>query len=550
MTNRPSSYRLLLVSHLRITISLEKMKKLNLKALSSIFQTKETLLLIGDLTLLIASLYISLLLQLGENFYELTTDSLVLNTLLYSLFGLAVLLSRHIYQRLFIDSFWGEWTSISFSVTCIILLYLPVTFFLPKAYVLPNSILLVNWFVAISLLECSRFLQRLYRRYFSPKIEEAKPLKEKEVIDVSTFLKRVPLNVNEGVLQSFIEGKRVLITGAGGTLGSAFAKKVASFFPARLCLVDHSEFLLHTIGVEINESYPKIPCDQSLGDITCRERMRHIIAAFKPDLVLHTAALKHVPLVEENPSQAILTNIIGTQNVADACRDFKVGVMLLLSTNEAIEPRNTMGATKRLSETYCLSLDSLERKKPNGTRYVCIEFCNILGAEGSVLPLFKRQIEKGGPLTLTHADMTRYFIPLEDVVNLSLEAMILAKAQKTSFGKVFLLDMGAPIKILELANWLMNSMDEDIKIKYTGPRPGEKIMEEITLENFTSSSHPQILQRAFRAMDHGFLMRAFHELETVAKSQDTDSMRRLLQALIPEYKKEPSVSETPLEEVS
>ena len=300
----------------------------------------------------------------------------------------------------------------------------------------------------------------------------------------------------------------------------------------------------------MNEICPKVLCDILLGDITSRERIRHIISMFKPDIVLHAAALKQVPLVEETLSQAILTNAIGTQNVADACRDFKVGIMLLLSTNEAILPKNIMGATKRLSEMYCFSLDNLERKKPNGTRYVCVEFCNVLGAEGSVIPLFKRQIEKGGPLTLTHADMTRYFIPLEDVVNLSLEAMILSKAQKTTAGKVFLLDMGAPIKIIELANWLMDSMGAATKINYTGLRPGEKITEEISLESFTPSSHPKILQGAFRTMDHGFLMRAFHELEAIAKSQDTDSMRRLLQALIPEYKKEASYAEAALEEVS
>ncbi|EKE10165.1 MAG: putative nucleoside-diphosphate sugar epimerase [uncultured bacterium] len=526
------------------------MKKLNLKILPSLLLTKEILLLIQDLSLLTASLYITLFLQLGENFYELSTSALVLNTFLYTLFGLSVFLSRHIYQMLFIDSSWGEWTSISLSVTCITLLYLPVTFLLPKAYTLPDSIPLVNWFVAISLLEYSRFLHRLYRRYLSPKIEEAPPLTQKKVLDITAFLKRDPLIINEVSLQNFIQGKRVLITGAGGTLGSAFAKRIAPFSPTHLCFVDQSESLLQSLMLDMNEICPKVLCDILLGDITSRERIRHIISMFKPDIVLHAAALKQVPLVEENLSQAILTNAIGTQNVADACRDFKVGIMLLLSTNEAILPKNIMGATKRLSEMYCFSLDNLERKKPNGTRYVCVEFCNVLGAEGSVIPLFKRQIEKGGPLTLTHADMTRYFIPLEDVVNLSLEAMILSKAQKTTAGKVFLLDMGAPIKIIELANWLMDSMGAATKINYTGLRPGEKITEEISLESFTPSSHPKILQGAFRTMDHGFLMRAFHELEAIAKSQDTDSMRRLLQALIPEYKKEASYAEAALEEVS
>ena len=528
----------------------EKMKKLNIKTLSLLFPTKETLVLIEDLILLSASLSISLLLQLGEAIYELSPSAIFLNLFLYALFGLSVFLARHIYQMFSIDSSWGEWTSISLSVTCITLLYLPVTFLLPKAYALPASTPLMTWFVAISLLECSRFLHRLFHQYLTQPKEEVPLPKPPQEIDMSLFLKRDPLPSREMELKNLIKGKRILITGAGGTLGKAFAKRLAQFSPAHMCFVDQSESLLYALGVEMLENNPKILCETLLGDITCRERIRHIISSFKPDIVLHAAALKHVPFVEENLSQAVLTNIIGTQNVAEACRDFKVGVMLFLSTYDAIHPTNTMGATKRLSELYCQSLEALERKKPNGTRFVCVEFGNVFAAEGSVVPLFKHQIKSGGPLTLTHRDITRHFILLEDAVNLSLQAILLASNQKNPPGKVFLLERGEPTKIYELAKWLIDAAGVDIKIKYTGLRSGENMMEDLSFDHTTPSPAPHILQGSLRPMDHGFLMRAFHELETIAKSNDKASLIRLLQALIPDYKNEASLKETPLEQVS
>ncbi|KAB2833392.1 MAG: polysaccharide biosynthesis protein, partial [Caedimonadaceae bacterium] len=416
---------------------------------------------------------------------------------------------------------------------------------------LPDSTPFINWFVAIILLMTPRLLYRLYQNPAEQKVPTLAQMKDINLVD---FLERSPPAFNEASIRALVKGKRILITGAGGTIGAALAKKISAFSPGYLCLVDYSESPLYTIGLELKESYPKIPCDSMLGDVIYRERIRHIISSFKPEIVFHAAALKQVPVIEENPSQAVLTNVIGTQNVAEACRDFKVRAMVLISTQEAINPTNTMGATKRLAECYCQSLDVLERKKPNGTRYVCVEFGNILGAEGSVAPLFKKQIEQGGPLTLTHVDMVRHFIPLDEAIALILQALSLTISQDIAPGKVFLLNMEDPIKIIDLAKWLIScaglNIDEDIKINFTGLRAGEKLIEDLPLGRFTPSAHPQLLLSSPRTMDHGFLIRAFHELEIVAKSQDKTSLTRLLQALVPEYKKEGGLSEIPLEEVS
>jgi FlaA1/EpsC-like NDP-sugar epimerase len=515
------------------------------------FLKEEAPVLGQDLLLLVASLYISLFLRLGENSFEFSSAAIILNAFLYILLGLSVFLGKHIYQTFWVVPEEIEGSSIVKSVTFITLLYVPFMFMLPKAYVLPDSTPFINWFVAIALLMTPRLLYRLYQ---SPVEQEAPDLIQIEDIDLVDFLERSPPAINEVAVRTSVKGKRILITGAGGTIGAALAKKIATFSPGHLCLVDYSESPLYAIGLELKESYPKIPCDSMLGDVVCRERIRHVISNFKPEIVFHAAALKQVPVIEENLSQAVLTNVIGAQNVAEACRDFKVRAMVLISTHEAINPSNTMGATKRLAECYCQSLDILERKKPNGTRYACVEFGNILGAEGSVVPLFKKQIEQGGPLTLTHVDMVRYFIPLDEAIALILQALSLTLSQDVAPGKIFLLNMGDPIKIIDLAKWLISCagliIDENIKIKFTGLRAGEKLIEDLPLERFTPSTHPQLLLSSPRTMDHGFLMRAFHELEIVAKSQDKTSLTRLLQALVPEYKKEDGLSEAPLEEVS
>lgn len=361
-------------------------------------------------------------------------------------------------------------------------------------------------------------------------------------IAIEDLLGRPQASLDRDSMQAMIKGKRILVTGAGGTIGGELVRQISDFKPSRICLVDHSEYLLYMSGLELSERHPTLPLESVLADVACQERIRHVIASFKPELVFHAAALKHVPLVEANPCEGCLTNVMGTRNVADACREFGVEVMLLISTDKAINPTSTMGATKRLAECYCQALDILERKKPNGTRYVSVRFGNVLGSSGSVVPLFKRQIEKGGPITLTHPEMTRYFMTVHESVELVLQAMTFALHSTIQAGRVFVLDMGEPVKILDMAKQMISiaglKLDVDIEIKYTGLRPGEKLFEELfhASEHLLPTNNSHILLGAPRTVDHGFLVRSLHELEIAAKSQDEESVMSLLHALVPEYK--------------
>lgn len=375
-------------------------------------------------------------------------------------------------------------------------------------------------------------------------------------IAIEDLLGRPQASLDRESMKAMITGKRVLVTGAGGTIGGELLRQISDFKPSCICLVDHSEYLLYMSELELIEQHQNLPLETMLGDVSCRERMRYVISSFKPDLVFHAAALKHVPLVEDNPSEGCLTNVIGTRNVADACREFGIKAMLLISTDKAINPTSVMGATKRLAECYCQALDILERQKPNGTRYVSVRFGNVLGSSGSVVPLFKRQIEKGGPITLTHPDMTRYFMTAHEAVELVLQAMTIALHSTIQAGRVFVLDMGEPVRIFDLAKQMISlaglKQGIDIEIKYTGLRAGEKLFEELfyTSEHLLPTKNSSILLGAPRTMDHGFLIRAFHELESIAKNQDNNGVIYLLQTLVPEYKSLKQTKNTHLKIVS
>jgi O-antigen biosynthesis protein WbqV len=414
-------------------------------------------------------------------------------------------------------------------------------FVLPPDLSLPRSTPFVSWFIAIAFLQIPRILQELYSGKTEIIDKNVSTSEKIQLLDINYLLGKKITHVDRKPLQSLLKGKRVLITGAGGTIGRELVRQVSDLSPSHLCLVDQSEYLLYIADLEIKERYLKFPCEYMLGDVSCRERIRHIISRFKPDFVFHAAALKHVPFLEENPSQAVLTNVIGTQNIAEACRDFNVRGMLLTSTNEAMRPVNVLGATKRLAECYCQALDILERKKPNGTRFGIVRFGNVFGSSGSVVPLFQRQIERGGPLTITHSDSIRYFISVSEAAELILQSMVLILKAGGQPGRVFVFDMGEPIKIIDLAKKMVThaglQSDIDIEFKFTGLRMGEKLIEDSLPDSLLSSEILGILVATPRTMDHGFLGRAFHELEGVVKDQDKESTLRLLHALVPEFKK-------------
>ncbi len=302
-------------------------------------------------------------------------------------------------------------------------------------------------------------------------------------IAVEDLLGRPQVIHDVEILRAMIAGRRVLVTGAGGTIGGELTRQLAALAPARLALVEHGELALYTIGQAMAGEHPALDLATHLGDIRDRARIHALMAAERPDIVFHAAALKHLPLAEINVSECVLTNAIGTRNVADAARAAGASAMVMISTDKAVEPTSVMGLTKRIAETYCQALD-LDGDR--STRFVTVRFGNVLGSTGSVVPLFERQLAAGGPLTVTHPDVERFFMTCREAVQLVLQAAAYSLARPEERGGIFVLDMGEPVKIVDLARQMIRlaglEPERDIQIVFTGLRPGEKLTESLSDE--------------------------------------------------------------------
>jgi len=298
-------------------------------------------------------------------------------------------------------------------------------------------------------------------------------------IALEDLLGRPEIVLNREAISTLIKGRRVLVTGAGGTIGSEMVRQIAALQPGHLTLLDLSEFNLYRIEMEVVESFPAISMRAFIADVRDTARLTQIFRDERPELVFHAAAIKHVPLAEANAREAILTNVSGTRLVADCAAKAGVLALVQISTDKAVQPSNVMGATKRLAEMYCQALDSASTT----TRFITVRFGNVLGSTGSVVPRFQEQLAKGGPLTVTHPDITRYFMTVREAVELVLQASALGVRPGDQRGKVLVLDMGQPIKIADLARQMIRlaglKPDEDVRITYTGLRPGEKLHEEL-----------------------------------------------------------------------
>ena len=339
----------------------------------------------------------------------------------------------------------------------------------------------------------------------------------------------------------------MLVTGAGGTIGAELVRQIATFAPAQMTLLDNSEYLLYSIGLELSEAHPGLSYSLVLGDVRDRARLDEVMAAETPELVFHAAALKHVPMVEANPVEGILTNVVGSRNTADACRKAGVAAMVLISTDKAINPSSVMGATKRLAESYCQALEIAGRREGSGgTRFVTVRFGNVLGSTGSVVPLFHRQLAAGGPLTVTHPEMTRYFMTVREAVELVLQASALGiAAPADEAGKIYVLDMGEPVKIMDLARQIIRLAglrpDKDIQIEVIGLRPGEKLREELfhEAEPVVETGHSGLRLAAPRTANLELLGRSLDELAELCADERGAGAMRLLHHLVPEYQHEP-----------
>lgn len=379
-------------------------------------------------------------------------------------------------------------------------------------------------------------------------------------IVIEDLLGRPQVALDKGAIGSMVAGRTVLVTGAGGTIGAELTRQIAGLGPKRLILIDNGEYNLYAIDLELREGFPGIAFRAVLGDVRDRARMLAIFRAEQPELVFHAAALKHVPMVELNPIEGVMTNVLGTRNVADAAMAAGCAAMVLISTDKAISPTNVMGATKRVAESYCQALDlaAAGGYGPSGrTRFLTVRFGNVLGSTGSVVPLFSRQLRAGGPLTVTHPEVCRYFMTVREAVELVLQATAyglkgvardhsgrVVEAGSPERGRIFVLDMGQPVKIVDLARQMIRLAglrpDKDIRIVFTGLRPGEKLYEEM----FDASEPPErtgaegVLVASPRAVDLAILRRAIDELDAAAHAGDDARLLSLLGHIVPDYRRQ------------
>jgi len=358
-------------------------------------------------------------------------------------------------------------------------------------------------------------------------------------VDMEDLLGRPQKVLDREAMRTLIGGRRVMVTGAGGTIGSELVRQIAALAPARIALVDNAEYNLYLIDLEMGERYADLPHAALLGDVRDQARLESVFTDERPDLIFHAAAFKHVPLAEANPAEAVLTNVIGTRNVVRACRRHGAETMVLISTDKAVNPAGVMGATKRLAESYCQAL-SLSDGGAAEPHIATVRFGNVLGSTGSVVPLFQHQIASGGPVTVTHADVTRYFMTTREAVELVLQASALPP-EDAEGGKIFVLDMGKPVRIQDLARQMIRlaglEPDRDIAISYTGLRLGEKLTEEVFHEReaLAPTRSDGIVLAAPRAMEFDLLEPQIDRMEAAARSGDAAEALRLLHTLVPEY---------------
>lgn len=358
-------------------------------------------------------------------------------------------------------------------------------------------------------------------------------------IELGDLLDRPEVKTDVENVAVLIEDRIVLATGAGGSIGSELCRQIVAFKPRRLIVTDNSEFHLYTLDKELRQQHPEIDIVTRVVDVRDRSRVSSAFAEFRPDVVFHAAALKHVPLMEENPLEAVKTNVLGTKNVADAALASQTSTFVMISTDKAVNPTNIMGATKRSAEAYCQSLDVTSEH----TRFKTVRFGNVLGSNGSVVPRFAEQIAAGGPVTVTHPDIVRYFMTIPEAVRLVLQASAHAMGHLDERGKIMVLDMGKPVRIANLAERMIQLAGfkprVDIDIVFTGLRPGEKLFEELfdPTEITEQRTDEGYVVASPRVIDRRLVERTLAEMQACAEREDIERTLELLAHIVPEYSK-------------
>lgn len=388
--------------------------------------------------------------------------------------------------------------------------------------------------------ECLSFNYKVYKIPTFTDWENQKDIsKNIQKIEITDLLERDEIHLNKENIRKQVQGKVILISGAAGSIGSEIVRQLCKFNPKKIIALDQAESPLYDLGVELKHNYPLINLELILTDIRKKKELSHIFDKYKPEVVYHAAAYKHVPLMEENPRQAIMTNICGTKNMADIAVNYKVNKFVMVSTDKAVNPSNVMGASKRVAECYVKAL-----QETSETKFITTRFGNVLGSNGSVVPLFTKQIQEGGPITLTHPDIIRYFMTIPEACQLVLEAGAMGEG-----GEIFIFDMGEPVKIKDLAVKMIKlaglKPGIDIKIDYIGLRPGEKLYEELLNDesNTLPTYHKKIMIAIDKQLNNQLIFVQINDLiENLDKNNDLESIKKI-KNIVPEFKSMNSIYE-------
>ncbi len=364
-------------------------------------------------------------------------------------------------------------------------------------------------------------------------------------VDLSDLLGREPVNLDTPELQRFLAGKVVLVTGAGGSIGSEICRQAMKFCPARLILLDRAENALFEIDRELNHRWVAADVVPVVADVCDARRVNDVFSTYRPHVVFHAAAHKHVPMMEHNAGEAVKNNVFGTKAVADATAACGAHAFVMVSTDKAVNPTSVMGASKRVAELYVQSLNRSPKKNGDGTRFLAVRFGNVLGSSGSVVPIFQKQIDAGGPVTVTHPDMQRYFMTIPEASQLVMQAGAIGRG-----GEIFVLDMGAPVRILDLALELIRRRGlragDDVNIEFTGVRPGEKLFEELAFEHEQTrpTAHEKI--RVWQLSPPGAAqIKRMLELLSLAQTGSRDDVTAALSQCVPEYRPDTAAGNLP-----
>ena len=357
-------------------------------------------------------------------------------------------------------------------------------------------------------------------------------------IEIEDLLMRPEIKISMEEIIANFRGKTVMVTGAAGSIGSELTRQLATFGVKELVLFDNAETPMHNLRLELEEKFPELSFIPVIGDVRQLPRLDYAFRKWRPQVVFHAAAYKHVPLMEDNPCEAVLVNVAGSRNVADKCIEYDVEKMVMVSTDKAVNPTNIMGCTKRLAEIYVQSMGlAMEQgKKAGKTKFVTTRFGNVLGSNGSVIPRFREQISKGGPVTVTHPEITRFFMTIPEACRLVMEA-----ATMSTGNQIFVFDMGESVKIDDLARRMIYlagfKPDVDIKIEYSGLRPGEKLYEEVLSnnENTLPTDHSRIRIAKVREYDYAEALAGVDELERLSREVEINDMVRLMKDIVPEF---------------